>query len=88
MPPPNLFAQPKGPGISTWTSAAAHIPPVICAIKYSIPLSGVMHFVITKAKVTAGLNTEPETRKNIQMFIIKPIPDDTAMKRRFEVSIN
>jgi len=86
-PPPSLVAQPRGPGISASIMAAAQMAPINCAMQYKSPLRGVIALTMTNANVTAGLNTDPETRKNIQILMIRPIPDDTALKVMLEGSM-
>ena len=69
-------------------SAAATIPPRICAMIKRTARRGVMTAARANAKEIAGLNNAPETRKKIQTLMIKDRPKEREMNMRLDVSIN
>lgn len=85
MSPPRRVRTYKLPGNSAFISAAALIPPRICATTSNTQRSGLIILTSASAREIAGLNNPPEILKKTHTFTMSENPNASAINIRFEV---
>jgi len=85
MPPPRVVRTYKLLGRSTFTNAAAAIPPRTCASTSNAARNGDMILTSARAKEIAGLNKPPEIRKKIHTLTMRENPNAREINIRLAV---